>query len=52
MLYKLVSSRVATGPKRSMFVTVMCAEATSDLLCWLLEKGLKEGDAHAPRAHV
>lgn len=51
-LYKLVSSRVATGVKRSMFVTTMCAEATSDLLCLLLEKGLNEGDAHAPHAHA
>ena len=39
---------------RSMFIQAMCEAATSDLLCWSMEKGLDQGGRHkhAHASHV
>ena len=37
----------AAEPVRIAFIGAVCEEATSDLLCWSMEKGLGQGDAQA-----
>ena len=46
-LSKRMVSPGAVEAMRIAFSEAMCEEATSDLLCWGLEEGLGQGDAHA-----
>ena len=50
-LYAWAATPVAAEAERSAFVEAMCGEATSDLLCWSLEKGLGQGDPQAEHVH-
>ena len=36
-----------TEAMRSVFIEAICEEATSNLICWSMEKGLGQGDARA-----
>ena len=44
-LYHRMGAPVAAEAERSMFIEAMCGEASSDLLCSSLEKGLCRGDS-------
>ena len=51
-LYEGIDSRAASEAELSMFIEAMCCEATSELLCRSMEKGLGTGDAQAERVHM
>ena len=42
----------ATAALRIAYIEAMCAEASCDLLCWAMDNGLAQGDAHAERWHA
>ena len=51
-LYDRMGILGAAEAERSMFIEAMCEEATCDLLCWSLDKGLGQGDAQAEHGHT
>ena len=51
LLYEQMA-RVAAKGVRSAFLEAMSEEATSDLLCWSMEKGLGQGAAQGEHLHA
>ena len=46
-LYQRMSNPVAVKAVRTAYIEAMCDEASSDLLCWAMEKALGPGGARA-----
>ena len=47
VLHKRTAGPAAGEAARRVFVEAMCEEATRDLLCWSMEKALRQGAAQA-----
>ena len=51
-LYEHMVTPIASTAVRAVYVEAMCEQATRDLLCWSLEKGLAQGDASIGAPHA